>query len=100
MAIDWQYSRISKPEANFIDGTYSISSSRGKYEYDSTSQAMPGYRFQYQVPPTSPPFSQKRTSSNPAACSLCHSSSPAKPAPTTAMSHSSVSASRAIGGSE
>ena len=30
------------------------------YTYDSTSQAIPGYRFQYQVPPTSAALSISR----------------------------------------
>ena len=61
---------------------------------------MPGYRFQYHVPPTSPPFSQNRTSVNPASRSLYQSSRPANPAPTTTISQSSVSASRGTGSAE
>ena len=62
--------------------------------YDSTSQAAPGYRFQYQVPPTSPPCSISRILPNPASRIRAPASSPPKPAPMIATSTSSVSGSR------
>ena len=48
------------------------------------SHCAPGYRFQYQVPPKSPPFSTIRTSSTPASFSLAPVTRPAKPAPMNA----------------
>src|ERR1700688_4694034 len=57
----------------------------------STSHRAPGYRFQYQVPPTSPPCSKTRTDS-PSPRSRYSMYSPAKPAPTTTTSQVAVSA--------
>jgi hypothetical protein len=61
-----QWSRISGAWAYFSVGTYDVSSKKGRYTYDSTSHWAPGYRFQYHVPPKSPPFSMIRMSSMPA----------------------------------
>src|SRR5665213_397378 len=49
------------------------------------SQRAPGYRFQYQVPPTSP-ASSSSTVERPALRNRCRRYRPAKPAPTTATS--------------
>src|SRR5438105_2244860 len=51
----------------------------------STSQRAPGYRFQYQVPPTPPPASNARAE-KPSERSRCSMYIPAKPAPTTTAS--------------
>src|SRR5882762_9371556 len=50
-----------------------------------TSQRAPGYRFQYQVPPTPSPVSNAWTD-RPASRALCTMYMPAKPAPTTTTS--------------
>src|SRR5215510_851312 len=49
------------------------------------SQRAPGYRFQYQVPPTSS-ASSNATAAKPALRRRCRRYRPAKPAPTTATS--------------
>lgn len=64
------------------------------YTYDSTSQWIPGYRFQYQVPPTSPASSIIRTEANPASRRRAPVSRPPNPAPTTSTSTRSVSGAR------
>src|SRR3954468_13474827 len=51
----------------------------------STSQRAPGYRFQYQVPPTPPPASNTRAE-KPSPRRRCSMYIPAKPAPTTTAS--------------
>src|SRR4051812_18559698 len=51
----------------------------------STSQRAPGYRFQYQVPPTPPPASNTRAE-RPSPRRRCSMYIPAKPAPTTTAS--------------
>src|ERR1700733_3397469 len=53
------------------------------------SQRAPGYRFQYQVPPTSS-ASSSATTVKPALRRRCRRYRPAKPAPTTATSTSSA----------
>ena len=68
------------------------------YTIDAVSHWAPGYRFQYQVPPTSPPLSMIRTRPTPASTSLAAVSRPAKPAPITATVTSSVTGSRASSG--
>src|SRR5579863_3051109 len=55
----------------------------------STSQRAPGSRFQYQVPPTSPPCSKTFTE-NPSLRSRWSMYMPAKPAPTTITSQAST----------
>src|SRR6267154_1196332 len=51
----------------------------------STSQRAPGYRFQYQVPPTPPPASNTRAE-KPSPRRRCSMYIPAKPAPTMTAS--------------
>ena len=63
------------------------------------SQWMPGYRFQYQVPPKSPPSSRTRIESTPAWRSRAPASSPPNPPPTIAASTRSSSGSRVNSGS-
>ena len=62
--------------------------------YDSTSHIAPGYRFQYHVPPKSPPFSTTRMPSTPACRSRAPASSPPNPPPMTTTSTSSSNGSR------
>ena len=62
--------------------------------YDSTSQRIPGYRFQYHVPPKSAPFSMIRMSSTPAWRRRPAAMSPENPPPTMATSTKSVSGAR------
>ena len=50
------------------------------------SHEAPGYLFQYQVPPKSPPFSIILKSSNPASLILAAASIPPKPPPIIAIS--------------
>ena len=64
------------------------------YTYDSTSQAMPGYRFQYQVPPTSAALSISRMLCTPSSRSRAPVRRPPNPAPMIATSTSSVNGSR------
>ena len=61
---------------------------------DAVSHCAPGYRFQYQVPPKSPPFSMMRTSDTPASMRRAPVTRPAKPPPTNAKVTWSVLASR------
>ncbi len=63
------------------------------------SQRTPGYRFQYQVPPTSPAFSMIRIDPTPAWRSRAPASRPPKPPPMTTASTSSVSGARVKSGS-
>ncbi|CAM5557326.1 hypothetical protein SHIRM173S_06265 [Streptomyces hirsutus] len=58
------------------------------------SQWMPGYRFQYQVPPKSPPVSTTRTDSTPRWRIRAPARMPPNPPPTTATSTVSCSGSR------
>ena len=58
----------------------------------------PGYRFQYHVPPKSPPFSMMRKSVIPSLVRLAPVSMPPKPPPTITTSDSSAIGSRTIGG--
>ena len=58
----------------------------------------PGYRFQYQVPPKSPPFSMILKSVMPSLVRLAPVSMPPKPPPTMTTWVSSVIGSRTIGG--
>ena len=58
------------------------------------SQEAPGYRFQYQVPPKSPPFSMILKSSIPASRNLAPASIPPNPPPMMTTSASSLMASR------
>ena len=69
------------------------------YTYDSTSQAMPGYRFQYQVPPTSAALSISRMLCTPSSRSRAPVRSPPNPAPMIATSTSSDNGSRVNSGS-
>ena len=55
----------------------------------STSQRAPGYRFQYQVPPTSPPASNT-WALKPSSRRWCSMHRPPKPAPTMTASTSPV----------
>src|SRR3989344_5933766 len=68
--------------------------------YDSTSQAQPGYRFQYQVPPKSPALSMILKLSMPASRSLPAQSRPPNPPPMTSTSSSSTMGSRVKSGSK
>jgi hypothetical protein len=67
--------------------------------YDSTSHMHPGYRFQYQVPPKSPPFSTIRKSVIPRRSRFTAASIPAKPPPRITTSVSTSTASRVDDGS-
>jgi hypothetical protein len=60
-----------------------VSSSSGIYTIDAVSHCAPGYRFQYQVPPKSPPFSMILTST-PASRIRAAATRPANPPPTQA----------------
>ena len=81
-----QYSRVSGAFVYFLFGMKPVSSNNGKYIYDSMSQDAPGYLFQYQVPPKSPPFSIILKSSKPASLSLAAASMPPKPPPIITIS--------------
>ena len=65
---------------------------------DAVSHCAPGYRFQYQVPPKSPPFSMMRTSCTPASTIRAQVARPAKPPPMNANVTWSVLASRCATG--
>ena len=64
--------------------------------YDSISQEAPGYLFQYQVPPKSPPFSMILKLSIPASLNLAPANIPPKPPPITITSISSFMGSLVI----
>ena len=64
--------------------------------YASVSQAAPGYRFQYHVPPKSPPFSIMRMSSKPSSLKRAPAIRPPNPPPIIATSTSSVNGSLSI----
>jgi hypothetical protein len=61
--------------------------------YDSTSHITPGYRFQYQVPPTPPAWSTIRIRSSPAWRSARRRADRRCPPPTITTSTSSVTGS-------
>src|ERR1700722_916504 len=65
---------------------------------DAVSHCAPGSRFQYQVPPKSPPFSMMRTSCTPASTIRAQVARPAKPPPMNANVTWSVLASRCATG--
>jgi hypothetical protein len=67
--------------------------------YDSTSHMQPGYRFQYQVPPKSPPFSMMRKSVMPRRRRFTAASIPANPPPRITTSVSASTGARVCDGS-
>ena len=93
----WQCARISGPCTYFSVGMCPVSSSSGMYTIDAVSHCAPGYRFQYQVPPKSPPFSMIRTST-PASRSRAPTTRPANPPPTHTTVRWSVRGARSVHG--